>query len=328
MPLRLSFLLRLLLLALVSLSCLPAPAHAQEKTTVGGACTTERNVADWDTIMQCANSLWQRGALFLGVATDTAGAAITCNTANAGLMQWASENLKVCNGTSWTNLNAIDSYTKLLLHMDGTNASTTFTDSSATANTGTAYGSAQLTTSYSKFGTAGGSFTGTSYLIFPNSSDWSLGADSFTLDTWVRFNTISIQQIFVAYGDFSTGGSWFLYLDTSNNLRFGYYPSGNSNASMIISAPWTGLATGTWYHVAIVRNGSSWMLFVNGTQLGSTVTDSTTLPTSTSGLVISGQYFGGSIYGANYLSATLDELRISKGIARWTSNFTPPVYPY
>ena len=79
----------------------------------------------------------------------------------------------------------------------------------------------------------------------------------------------------------------------------------------------TQTATNTWYHIAVTRSGSDVKLFVNGVQEGSTRTYST----NTSGSAVS--YIGG-FPAAHSIEGYIDDLRITKGVARYTANFTPP----
>ena len=220
----------------------------------------------------------------------------------------------------------IDSFTKLLLHCDGSDASTTFTDSSASGHTVTANGNAQIDTAQSKFGGASGLFDGTGdYLSIANHADFAFGSGDFTVDFWVRFNALPTSGNFSAFYGRDVS-SHDLQLDVQNSsgtykLRFIPYISG---AKLVVNETWAGVSTGTWYHVAFVRSGNNWHVFVNGTQLGSTGSQSGTLDTSTDTLSI-GRHTSGT---PRELNGWLDEFRISKGVARWTANFTPPAAPY
>src|SRR3990167_4126243 len=80
--------------------------------------------------------------------------------------------------------------TQLLLHCDGTDASTTFTDSGNTVHTVTANNSAQIDTAQKKFGTASGLFASATSdnLSVPDHADWDFGTSDFTIDFWFRFN--------------------------------------------------------------------------------------------------------------------------------------------
>jgi hypothetical protein len=89
----------------------------------------------------------------------------------------------------------------------------------------------------------------------------------------------------------------------------------------------TTLATNTWYHLALARTGIATKMFLNGVQEGPTFANDSynyVAPIGTH------PFFG--IYGLDGTSygwiGNMDEIRISKGIARWTSNFTPPTVPY
>ncbi|MFY9286943.1 MAG: hypothetical protein WAO98_00415 [Alphaproteobacteria bacterium] len=91
-------LLRLLLLSF--LMTLPAAStlQAAEKLTAGGACTSDTNVLDWDTVWQCVSNVWVRAGLFIGTSSDT------CDSTKAGKMRYNSPNMEYCNGTAWTVL--------------------------------------------------------------------------------------------------------------------------------------------------------------------------------------------------------------------------------
>lgn len=214
-------------------------------------------------------------------------------------------------------MSGIDSFTKLLLHCDGANNSTTFTDSSASAATVTANGNAKITTAQNKFGGASGVFDGTGdFLRPPSSTDFAMSTGAFTIDCWLRLNATGAYQFIWSPTPGSNSG---LSVDQSTN-RLGYNTPGGVNT--IVGT--TALTTGTWYHVALTRSGSSNRLFLNGTQEGSTATDSTDY-----GTTAVQPYIGIFQDGATLaLNGWLDEFRVSKGIARWTANFTPPTSAY
>lgn len=223
-----------------------------------------------------------------------------------------------------------DAYTVALLHMNGADASTTFADESG--KTWTANGNAQIDTAVTSpliNGGATGLFDGTGdYLESADSTDWRLdggsNSNSWTVDFWVRFN-----------GDPGTSNQGFLQQRTDNNnfwtilvgnnlLQF-YVRSGAVD-TVIITNAWNP-ASVTWYHVAIVKNSTTgYLMFVDGTQIGTTQTDTDVLPDLTGTLLI-GDYIGTSGV-SNYFNGWMEELRISKGIARWTANFTPPTVEY
>ncbi|MEI6144012.1 MAG: LamG-like jellyroll fold domain-containing protein [Candidatus Berkelbacteria bacterium] len=166
-----------------------------------------------------------------------------------------------------------DSYTKLLLHQDGTNGSTAFTDSEPTPKTVSANGSAQISTAQSKFGGASGLYNGSSdYLSAPDSADWSLGTGDFTIDTQAYFSTTSSPHNSIPIASYgymavpSVGNQlhWLIYLSNANTLTF-YRISGTSETYKSVS--WSPSPT-TWYHIAIVRSGNNLKFFIDGIQQG------------------------------------------------------------
>ena len=219
----------------------------------------------------------------------------------------------------------IDSYTKLMLHMDGSDGSTTFTDSSLSPKTVTRYDNAQIDTAQSKFGGASGLFDGTGdYLTVPDSDDWNFGTGDFTIDFWVRTITLTLNQNIIGQRTTAdTENLWFIrILPTTGKLRFiGRY--GNVDHAYIETVP--GLSINTWYHIAVVRASGTCKIYIDGVN-DDTVTsnDASNWPNVSTNLSI------GIAYNSFFegLSGWLDEVRISKGIARWTSNFTPPTSAY
>lgn len=208
----------------------------------------------------------------------------------------------------------IDANTVLLLHMNGSDASTTFTDSALTPKTMTAFGNSQIDTAQSKFGGACGLFDGAGdYISTGDSSDWNFGNGDFTLDFWARFNVISGSNTCSIYQGTSSPNFWEFGF-SSTSLYF-------SASATTVSVSWSP-STATWYHVACVRTGNNIMFFIDGTQQGATQAWSTTVSDYAGGLLI------GSGNAPQEFNGWIDELRISKGIARWTSNFTPPTEEY
>jgi hypothetical protein len=219
-----------------------------------------------------------------------------------------------------------DSYVKLLIHaneVDGT-AGTSIIDSETSAKTITAVGNAQVDTAQAKFGTGSVLFDGTGdYLTTPDHADWYFAADPFTIDTWVRFGSASISQgICSQYGD--VDNYWgFGYKVSSNGLFFTVKVAGTFTASYFKG--WTPVIN-TWYHLELARNGTDVYLFINGvsqTFTASTAISTNEVPNLAAVLEIAGYYNHSTV-----LNGWLDEFRISKGIARHTSDFTPPAMPY
>ena len=212
----------------------------------------------------------------------------------------------------------LDNQVVLLLHFDGADGATSFTDFSPSHHTITPAGTAQVDTAQSKFGGASLLLDGSGdYLTVPDHANWDYGTGDFTIDYWVRFNSVSNDQAMVA-SQIGNGGMGIL-------IRFG--SAGASGVSVFINSTeytftWTP-STNTWYHVALTRSGTNLRAFIDGTQVGTTQTNSTDITGSTAVFTVGARNGGG-----NALNGWLEELRVSKGIARWTTNFTPPTAPY
>lgn len=222
-------------------------------------------------------------------------------------------------------MSGIDNFTSLCLHCDGADGATSFPDSSITPKTVVANGAAQVDTSQFVFG--GASYLGdgsSAYLSSADDAAFEFGSGDFTIDCRVRFSALpAATTIFLA--KYTTTGAQRCYFwgwdQPSGNMQFRYSNDGAS--STLLAQPWSP-STDVWYHVAVVRNGGDLLMFVDGFQIGSTD-------------AIAGALFGGSSdleIGAfntgtgGFLDGWLDEIRISKDVARWTANFTPPTAAY
>lgn len=115
-----------------------------------------------------------------------------------------------------------------------------------------------------------------------------------------------------------------LYTSSYSDVGMIYNLNFNPNDASVMSTTWSGIQTNTWYHVALVRSGlTDTRMYINGSQIGNTFTTNYTVADASSLLVI-----GASITYTLKFNGYLDEFRISKGIARWTSNFTPQTTNY
>src|SRR3990167_2191991 len=182
--------------------------------------------------------------------------------------------------------------TKLLLHCDGVDASTTFTDSStASVKTVTAEGNGQVDTAQSKFGGASLLCDGTGDgLSIPDHADWAMGTGNFTVDFWVRFAAIGTEDGLIAnsnaaFGVQDVNDTFDLRIDgaSSSNLQVLIYSAGTNTISMAAAH---GMVTDTWYHIAIIRgwggNANDWAITVAGSSIV-TLTDADPWPDFSSG---------------------------------------------
>ncbi len=219
-----------------------------------------------------------------------------------------------------------DSYTKALLHFNGSDGSTTFTDGSGKTWTGAV--TAQLDTDQKKFGTASLLLDGDSdYISTPDHADFDVGSGDFTIDCWVRFNAVPGAGVYaILYSQRTTPSSnYAMTLLYSGDFKWYFCYSTNGTTQINL----TGMSThtpsvNTWYHIACVRNGSNLDIYIDG-QKQTTKTISGTIYNSTATPLIGASNPGAPDY---FLNGWIDEFRFSKGIARWTANFTPPSEEY
>ncbi|MDD5060968.1 MAG: LamG domain-containing protein [Candidatus Marinimicrobia bacterium] len=220
-----------------------------------------------------------------------------------------------------TNTESYDSYNKLMLHMNGSDGGTTFTDS-ATSKSVTRNGD----TSISQVN-ASGLFDGTGdYLSLTDSADWNFGTGDFTIDFWIKFNSISSpnDQIIINQR-VNSNNTWWVYKNNTNNISVVFYIGGVAKGSY--STPLWSTPT-DWHHFAFIRNGTTGEIFIDGVSSG---TENTAFGINDVGDLAADLVIGAEGAGAPdsfYFNGWLDEVRISKGIARWTANFTPSATPY
>ena len=213
----------------------------------------------------------------------------------------------------------------LLLHMNGTNNSTTFTDSSTYARTVTPAGttSAYITTAQSKFGGASGYFVNAPYLSIADAAELGFGDGDFTIECWVRMaQTIggTFKMIASQATSSTSNFAWALWYSVSSptNIGFSYSSDGTTRTTVTSN---TTLSNNVWYHVAVVRSGIDLKMYINGTQIGSTHTIGTaSIYDSTANLLVASGYAASP---SNFWYGYLDEMRISK-VAQYTANFTAP----
>jgi len=205
----------------------------------------------------------------------------------------------------------IDTDTKLMLHCNGTNDSTTFTDSSDTGHTVTAYGDAKLKTTTKKWGTASGYFDGTGdFLKTPSHSDWENFFDSNTsdrtIDFWFKHSTGSFgnEDIFTVDQD----GSNFYRMYYQSGFRIDVV-SGGSNILAIPASASTQISDTDWHHFAYIKVGNDYGIYIDGDQKSHLIGDNDTMTLTSAPLRI-GIYVNES---SNPYNGYIDEFRIQYG---------------
>ena len=178
-------------------------------------------------------------------------------------------------------------------------------------------GNAQISTSVVKYGTGSMYFDGTGdYLSILNTPvSTPSGTESWTIEGWVyRTTSGAFQAIYV------NGYPIQIYLNI-NTIEI--YISSTNGFSYIVNGltgPLASIALNTWAHFAVVRNGSNFTVYVNGVG-GITVSSSTAIAFPSNANATIGD---APLFGAYGYTGYIDDLRITKGYARYNTNFTPP----
>ena len=183
-------------------------------------------------------------------------------------------------------------------------------------HTATFNGSAQLSSSEKKFGDSSLLLDGIdSYISFASSTDFGFGTGDFTIDLWIKPNSVAVgdKHIFDTRDSGADANAGRLYL-AGDQLRY------NIGVSDVVTSGATTLSANTWYHIAVSRSGTDLRLFVDGVEVGST-TNSTDLG-STKRL-----FLGSNFEGSNVYPGYIDSVRVSN-TARYTEEFTTPNGPF
>lgn len=206
---------------------------------------------------------------------------------------------------------------KSLLHFDGANGSTTFTDQIG-ARTWTRTGaSLVISTAQFKFG-GSALFTGAingNYLTSDSTADFGFGTGDFTIEFWHR--TPSSFGSFHFIADWRDAGNQAKPCIFVNGTALVYYVSGATRITGSVT-----LATSTWYHMAISRVSGTTRMFINGALAG-TWTDATNYVTARCALNSAGDTLG--TFGC---AGYIDDFRVTKGAGRYVAAFTPPSAPF
>lgn len=202
----------------------------------------------------------------------------------------------------------------LLLHMDNLSGSTTFIDSSTNNFTLSAFGNTTISLSTKKFGNGSAYFDGTGdYLQLAGNYSLDFGTGDFTVEAWVNPSSFAPTDHFIINSVDANG----LFFGWQNNTDIGW---GRCAVAWDYSTA-SGMSTGTWYHTALTRSGSNMRIFVNGQQVGTTQTNSLSYNLNVNGTSIANQT-------GYYFNGYIDELRVTKGVARYTTNFVPQTAPF
>ncbi len=262
-----------------------------------------------------ANLIYQviSGAAGVGSGYYAQGYLSSCRVVNAAVYNPANTTITVPTSplTAITNTNLLLNFTNAGMY-----------DSAAKTNL-IGIGTTSVSTAQSKFDPTSTYIGGLGNYIYSTSPDYAMGTGDFTLECWVYFtdtgddpgiiqigpglapeyiNSIGIARVTLTADPLVTNTIFFI-----NN---GTYTVGTVGPT----------ANNTWVHVSVARQGTTHRLFVNG-ELSATVTDSTNYTGTT--------FIAGTAYNLTYpMTGYVQDIRITKGVARYTAPFTPPTAPF
>lgn len=204
----------------------------------------------------------------------------------------------------------------LLIHCDGPEGSTTFEDSSQYQRTIVPAGNAKITLADAKFSGSLLLDGSGDYLSISQSNDFAFGTGDFTVETYVRFTSLRSSRLLTnRETQGGASGTWALNI---NPTSFGFTEVIVGEPGIMVNYAWE---TNTWYHIAVSRVSGILYLFVNGTLVGSG-SFTRNLSNASYNLHI------GTSPNETYVHGMMDEIRITKGLGRYVSNFTLPSAPF
>lgn len=209
--------------------------------------------------------------------------------------------------------------TVLLIRSDSTNNSDGFADASNFAHAITPHGGICHATGWNGFGATSIVCNGsTDYLSIADNAVWDFEDQDFTVEARVKLQAVQAQCVLCYYST-DLGGGWVMSIDASGKLFATFYDG----------IQW-GLIGGTqqidtiaWHHVAFARSGNLFRVYLDGVASVVTLTSTRSLQqTDTNVPLLVGASRASSVH--EFFNGGIEEVRISKGVARWTENFTPP----
>jgi hypothetical protein len=286
---------------------------ATEFPSTGGATSSAATGFPVSNLLNSATHLvWQSSTV--ARQTLSLATADSCNYVAIAKHNFFDADIRIGLGTS-ANADASAGYLKILMHFEGTNGLADYFDTSGNdVQFESNSGQGLLTTAQFKFGTMSAAFTGAAGYIWTSGFlSFTFLTSAFTIDFWLRINATGTQYYLFDSGG---SGSGMSIRKTAGNVIV--FRTGGIDRITGTTA----LTTGQWYHIALARSGTSTKLFLNGTQEGSTYTDSNSYGANDI------TRLGRSETDTDPLVGWLDEFRVLSGKADFTANFTAPTSAY
>ena len=214
-------------------------------------------------------------------------------------------------------------FSGVVLGIHGSSPITDITGKSLTISAGVS-----TSTSVALFGKSSMYFNGTSYIQLSHSEDFNFGYGNFTIELWSRPELATSSRNIFQFGNYSGGWSFTIGYTLNNVIRFGITPASTTGLNAILGS----YTDNVWQHIAVVKNNGTFYFYLDGILQG-TKADPNPNPWTTTG--VSGKTTAGVRVGcgdsaldtwspAYYSKGYLQDVRVTRGVARYTSNFTPP----
>jgi hypothetical protein len=237
-----------------------------------------------------------------------------------------SDNSSIATAKGYTVYGSIAPILSALFNFDGTNNSTTFTDSSSYNHVPTRYGNTVISTTQSKFGGASAYFDGTGdYLGIDTNSVFAMGYEDFTVECWAYPTSWPTSDLGAIVENRSSSGSGGFLLWLGSDQKWVLYTSANSNGTQRVVSSVANATLNTWTHLVGIRKNGKLYLYVNGSLVGSTGTEGSPddlSPSNTSPIRIGTATDNPGTTRMFY--GYIDGLKIVKGKALYTDDFVIP----
>jgi len=267
-------------------------------------------ITAWSTIAY-GNNYW------IALGTANGGASIAAYSNSNGL-GWRQSSLP--STSTWSKI-MYGNGTFVAISSDNTRAAystnqgQTWTASSLPSSTPTTLtGTPVISTAQQKFGISSLSLNGSSYVTVASDTRFAYNNEDFTIEFFWRPTALGTQQVLFDQRSTSNDAAIYLEMNTSGNIRLFV-----NNAYQITSS--VACSAGSWNHVAISRSSGITRMFVNGTLTPTTYTDANAYAARP--IVI-----GASRTGGTFATGYIDEVRVTRGVSRYSTTFTPSLFAF
>jgi len=252
----------------------------------------------------------QTAVWFPGASINSSTNSVTLNTGQQAFTNTPPSGFNPWGQQLFALIDPLFSLVTNLLHFDGVNGGTTFTDQLGVTWTATG---ATTSTTQKKFGSTSGSFSGvqdSTQQYLTSASNINLGAGDFCVEGWLYLTAFATGGGASVIFDTRPVGTSGAYLIIAINTSGGFRITSNS-VNILDQTTGTLLALNTWTHFAITRNGGQFYCFMGGVAVGTGISDSTSYTANRA--IIGGSGFALSGAGTRPWNGYIDEFRVTIG---------------